>query len=136
MPFSNQLSRRERQIMDIVYQLGEASAKDIEASLVNPPSYSAIRATIKNLETKGFLAHREQDLKYIFYPTIDHAEARDTAIDRLLKTFFEGSASQAMNTLLDLSIDDISEKELEKMNAMIEKAKKEKKKPGTQLKNT
>lgn len=128
MPLSSQLSRRERQIMDIVYELGEASAKDMEANLPNPPGYSAIRATMNKLETKGFLAHRERDLKYVYYPLIDHQEARDSALQRLLKTFFEGSASQAMSTLLDLSKDSVTEKELDELNKLLENAKKEKQK--------
>jgi len=126
MPVSNNLSRRERQILEIVYELGEASAKDIEERLPNPPSYSAIRATMNKLETKKFLAHRERDLKYIYYPTIKHAEASSNALQRLLKTFFDGSASQAMSALLDISKDKISKKELEELNALLEKAKKEK----------
>ena len=80
MPLSSQLSRRERQIMDIVYELSEASAKGMEAHLVNPPGYSAIRAPINKLETKGFLVHRERDLKYVYYPLIDHLEAREPAL--------------------------------------------------------
>lgn len=126
MPLSSQLSRRERQIMDIVYELGEASAKDMEAHLPNPPGYSAIRATMNKLETKGFLAHRERDLKYFYYPLIDHQEAKESALQRLLKTFFEGSASQAMSTLLDLSKDSVTEKELDELNKLLENAKKEK----------
>ena len=131
MPSPSQLSRRERQIMDIVYELGEASAKDMEAHLPNPPGYSAIRATMNKLETKGFLAHRERDLKYIYYPLIDHQEARESALQRLLKTFFEGSASQAMSTLLDLSKDSVTEKELDELNKLLENAKKEKLKQRT-----
>lgn len=123
MPVSSNLSRRERQIMEIVYELGEASAKDIEERLPNPPGYSAIRATMNKLEVKKFLAHREQDLKYVYYPTIKHVEARSTALQRLLKTFFDGSASQAMSALLDMSKDDISAQELEEMKKLIEKAK-------------
>ena len=125
MPSPSQLSRRERQIMDIVYELGEASAKDMEAHLPNPPGYSAIRATMSKLETKGFLAHRERDLKYIYYPLIDHQQARESALQRL-KTFFDGSASQAMSTLLDLNKDSVTEKELDELNKLLENAKKEK----------
>lgn len=123
MPVSSNLSRRERQIMEIVYELGEASAKDIEERLPNPPGYSAIRATMNKLEVKKFLAHREQDLKYVYYPTIKLVEARSTALQRLLKTFFDGSASQAMSALLDMSKDDISGQELEEMKKLIENAK-------------
>lgn len=126
MPMSQNLSRRERQIMEIVYELGEASAKDVEARLPNAPSYSAIRATMVKLEDKAFLAHREQDLKYIYYPTIEHDDARSTALQRLLKTFFSGSAKQAMSTLLDMSVDEVSEDELMEMKRMIESARKSK----------
>lgn len=126
MPVALPLSRRERQIMDIVYELGECSGKDIEGKISDPPSYSAIRATVAKLERKGFLNHRERDLKYYFYPTIDPKEARVSAIQRLLKTFFDGSASQAMSTMLDLSIDQVSEQDLDKLNQLINKAKLEK----------
>jgi len=126
MPRSAHLSRRERQIMDIVYELSEASAKDIEGKLPNPPSYSAIRATMNKLETKGFLAHRERDLKYVYYPLVDHQQASASALQRLLKTFFEGSATQAMSTLLDISKDEVTTDELDELNALIEKARKEK----------
>lgn len=126
MPISHQLSRREREIMEIVYELGEASAKDVQARLPNAPSYSAIRATMAKLEDKSFLAHREQDLKYIYYPTIETADARNTALQRLLKTFFSGSAKQAMSTLLDISADEVSDAELKEMQSMIDKARKAK----------
>ncbi|GJM13366.1 MAG: hypothetical protein DHS20C12_17690 [Pseudohongiella sp.] len=128
MPQPSQLSRRERQIMDIVYELGEASAKDMQEHMPNPPGYSAIRATMNKLETKGFLGHREQDLKYVYYPLIDHQQARESALQRLLKTFFEGSASQAMSTLLDLSKDSVTEKELDELNELLESARQEKQK--------
>ncbi|MCI5105101.1 MAG: BlaI/MecI/CopY family transcriptional regulator [Pseudomonadales bacterium] len=125
MPVSQNLSRRERQIMEIIYELGEASAKDVQARLPNAPGYSAIRATMNKLEDKAFLSHREQDLKYIYFPTIEHDQARSTALQRLLKTFFSGSAKQAMSTLLDLSLDEVSDKELKEMQAMINKARKQ-----------
>ena len=125
MPVSQNLSRRERQIMEVIYELGEASAKDVQARLPDAPGYSAIRATMNKLEDKAFLSHREQDLKYIYFPTIEHDQARSTALQRLLKTFFSGSAKQAMSTLLDLSLDEVSDKELQEMQAMINKARKQ-----------
>jgi predicted transcriptional regulator len=125
MPVSQNLSRRERQIMEVIYELGEASAKDVQARLPDAPGYSAIRATMNKLEDKAFLSHREQDLKYIYFPTIEHDQARSTALQRLLKTFFSGSAKQAMSTLLDLSLDEVSDKELKEMQAMINKARKQ-----------
>jgi len=123
---SNHLSRRERQIMDILFQLSEASAKQVQEHLPEAPSYSAIRAMLAKLETKGFIAHRESNLKYIYFPTVDHKQASESAIQRLLKTFFDGSASQAMSALLDISKDNVSAQELDQLNALIEKAKKEK----------
>ena len=123
MPKFNQLSRRERQIMDIVYELGEASAKDIEQRLPDAPSYSAIRATMNKLARKEFLAVTERDLKYFYSPTIDHEEASRTAVRRLLRTFFKDSPSLAMNTLLDLSKEDISTQELDRLKKVIEEAK-------------
>jgi BlaI family penicillinase repressor len=126
MPNSSQLSRRERQIMDLIYEMSEASAKDILAALPNPPSYSAIRATVNKLEKKGYLAHREQDLKYIYFPTIDHEEARVSAIQRLLKIFFGGSTSQAVTAMLNLNMNEISTEDLEELDAMIDRARIEK----------
>ncbi len=126
MPVSQNLSRRERQIMEIVYELGEASAKDVEAKLPDAPSYSAIRATMNKLEDKGFLSHREQDLKYVYFPTIEHEDARSSALQRLLQTFFSGSAKQAMSTLLDMSVDEVSDAELDELKAMIESARQSK----------
>ena len=117
------LSRRERQIMDIVYELNEASAKEIMTKLPEPPSYSAVRAMLSKLETKGHLKHRESELKYVYSPTIDQRDARKSAILRLLKTFFDGSVSQAMNALIDLSSDEISEQELDELENLIEQAK-------------
>ncbi len=126
MSLSNHLSRRERQIMDIVFELGEASAKEVQSRMTDAPSYSAIRATIAKLEKKGFLNHRAEDLKYVYFPTIDQKEAKRSAMSKLLKTFFDGSASQAMSTLLNLSKDEISDKELEELERMIEEARAKK----------
>jgi len=126
MALPSQLSRRERQIMDVIFELSEASAKEILERIPDPPSYSAIRATLNNLERKGFLAHRERDLKYIYFPTADPEETKRGAINRLLRTFFDGSASLAMSKLLDVSKDEVSEEELEQLQDMIEAAKKEK----------
>ncbi len=126
MPLAIHLSRRERQIMDIVYEMSEVSAKDVEAKLPNAPSYSAIRAMMAKLEKKGFLQHREQNLKYIYFPTVDHQQAQENAINRLLRTFFDGSASQAMSAMLDLSIEEVSETELESLKSLIDQAKEKK----------
>lgn len=128
MPSAMHLSRRERQIMDIVYELGEVSAKDVQGKLPNPPSYSAIRAMLVKLEKKGFLDHKEQNLKYIYFPTVDHQSARTNAINRLLRTFFDGSPSQAMSAMLDISLDEVSDGDLENLKLIIEDAKQKKSK--------
>ena len=135
MPNSSQLSRRERQIMDLIYEMNEASAKDILAALPNPPSYSAIRATVNKLEKKGYLAHRAQELKYIYFPTVDHKQARISAIQRLLKIFFDGSTSQAVTAMLDLNMSEISAEDLEELDAMIDRARIQKTRT-TDLRNT
>ncbi len=126
MPKSIHLSRRERQIMDIVYELSEATAKEIMTRLPDPPSYSAVRAMLSKLETKGHLKHRESELKYVYSPTVDQKVASKSAVSRLLKTFFDGSVSQAMNALIDLSSDKISEQELDELESLIEQAKRKK----------
>ncbi|MEX2131441.1 MAG: BlaI/MecI/CopY family transcriptional regulator [Pseudohongiellaceae bacterium] len=118
------LSRRERQIMDIVYELNEASAKEVLDRLPNPPGYSAVRAMLNKLEVKGHLRHRESELRYIYFPTVDHNAARQSAISGLLKTFFEGSVSQAVSALISTSQQEISERELDELKKLVEQAKK------------
>ncbi len=123
MANATHLSRRERQIMDIVYELKEASAKQVLARLPDPPGYSAVRAMLARLEAKGQLQHREQDLKYIYFPAHDHDDARRSAISRLVKTFFDGSVAQAMNAMIDVSGDGVSDRELEELERLIEKVR-------------
>lgn len=121
------LSRRERQIMDIVYELGEATAQQVLDKLPDPPGYSAVRAMLRKLEGKEHIAHKEEGAKYVFYPLVEHEQASKNAISRLVKTFFDGSASQAVNALLGMSMDEIPEQELEKLETMIREAKKKEK---------
>lgn len=126
MPSVTHLSRRERQIMDIIYELREATAKQVLARLPDPPSYSAVRALLAKLENKGQLQHREQDLKYVYFPAHDHEDAQRSAVSRLLKTFFDGSVSQAMSAMIDLSEEKVSDQELAELQQLIEKAKNRK----------
>lgn len=112
--------------MDIVYELKEASAKQVMQRLPDPPGYSAVRALLAKLEDKGELQHREQHLKYIYYPAHDREDVRRSALTRLLKTFFDGSVSQAMNAMIDLSGDDVSDRELLELEQLIEKARSRK----------
>ena len=120
------LSRRERQIMDIVYELGEASAQQVMDRLPEPPSYSAVRAMLRKLEEKEHIAHKETGAKYVFYPLVKHGQASKNAISRLVKTFFDGSTGLAVNALLGMSLKDIPEHELDEIEELIRKAKKSK----------
>lgn len=118
------LSRRERQIMDIMYQLAEATAQEVMERLPDPPSYSAVRAMLRKLEEKEHVMHREEGARYVYYPVVDHEQASRNAIMRLVKTFYDGSAVQAVNALLGMSVDDISREELEEIEHMIAAAKR------------
>lgn len=123
----NSLSRREREIMDIVYERGKASATDIHAALAEPPSLSATRATIRILEEKGHLRHEESGLKYLFVPAVPAERAKQSALAHLVQTFFQGSPGNAMAALLDDSAGRLSPAELDRLGRMIADAKKERK---------
>jgi predicted transcriptional regulator len=120
-----ELSRRERQIMDIVYQLGSASAAEVRARLPQPPSYSAVRAMLRVLEDKGHLEHRQDGPRYVYEATIPVETARRSAVDRLLRTFFDNSLGEAVATLLDTAPSKLSREELDQLADMIEQAKQE-----------
>jgi len=119
------LSRRERQIMDIIYQLGQATAAEVMENLPDPPSYSAVRAMLKILEDKGHLRHKQQGPRYVFLPTVSREKAKRSAVKHLLQTFFDGSAESAVATLLDVSRSDLSNADLDRLNSLISQAKKE-----------
>src|SRR5712675_1322946 len=97
---STQLSRREREIMDIVYARGKVSAADVAAALADPPSYSSVRALLRILEEKGHLRHREDGPRYIYLPTEPRAQASRSALRRVVDTFFDGSLSGAVAALV------------------------------------
>ena len=118
------LSRRERQIMDVIYSSGQASAMEVLDGLPDPPSYSAIRALLRILEEKGHLKHRKSGTKFIYQPTKSRKQAGKTAVKRLLKTFFDDSAEQAVAALLDASDTKLSRDELNGLSKLIDKAKK------------
>lgn len=118
------LSRRERQIMAVIYRLGRATAAEVLAELSDPPSYSAVRAHLRILEEKGHLAHRSDGPRYVYSPTLPREEAREGALKHLVQTFFDGSASQAMAALLETR-EGITPRELEQLSRLIEKARKE-----------
>jgi len=111
--------------MEIIYRSGEATAADVLADLPDPPSYSAVRAMLRILEEKGHLEHRQDGPRYVFTPTVSREHARKSALEQVVQTFFDDSAGQAMAALLDLSADDLSPAELDRLSAMIENARKE-----------
>jgi len=119
------LSRRERQILDILYRRGKASASEVRESLDDPPSYSAVRALLRVLEDKGHVKHERDGLKYVYVPTVNPDKAKRSAMKHLLDTFFGGSPEQIVAALLDVSSRRLTREELDRMAEMIEKAKQE-----------
>ena len=111
--------------MDVLYRLGKATAAEVHAAIPDPPGYSAVRAMLRVLEDKKHVRHEEKDLRYVFIPTVPREKARRSAVRHLLDTFFDGSAEQAMATLLDVSARNLSQKELDRLAALVEKAKQE-----------
>lgn len=123
----NPLSRRERDIMDALHELGdEASAEDIRSRLPNPPGYSAVRAMLVRLEAKGVIRHKEKGLRYVYSPTTPRSAARRSALQRLIRVFFGGSSGEAVTALLEG--EEWTQDELDEMSERIEQLKKEREK--------
>lgn len=120
-----QLSRRERQILDVLYQRGPSTAAEIQAGLPESPSYSAVRALLRILEDKGHIKHQERGARYVYTPKVSRGRARRSALAHMVQTFFGGSAEQAMTALLDASAADLSDEELDRLAELIAKARKE-----------
>jgi BlaI family penicillinase repressor len=119
------LSRRERQIMEILYQRGKASASEVRESMDDAPGYSAVRAMLRVLEEKGHIKHQAEGLKYVYLPIVTRDKAKRTAVKHLLDTFFGDSPEQVVAALLDVSSKRLTREELDRMAEMIEKAKRE-----------
>jgi predicted transcriptional regulator len=127
MPAPEKLSRREREIMDALFALGDsASAEDIRERLTDPPSYSAVRAMLVKLEAKGFIRHRAEGLRYVYSPTTPRAAAQKKAVGNLMRVFFGGSASQAVSALLKQ--EHWTDDELEALRTEIELVRKNRRK--------
>ena len=124
------LSRRERQIMDILYQRGRATASAIHQGLPDAPSYSAVRAKLRVLEEKGHVRHEAEMLRYVYVPTVPREAARRSALRHMIATFFDGSVEQAMAAMLDISAARASQEELDRIASLIEAAKKDSKGDG------
>lgn len=120
----NDLSRRGRQIMDALHELGdEAPAEDIRRKLPDPPSYSAVRAMLAKLEAKGAIRHKEEGPRYVYSPTTRRSAARRSALERLVRVFFGGSSGEAVSALLDA--EEWSPEELAEISRRIDRLKKE-----------
>ena len=122
---STGLSRRERQIMDILYQRGKVSAAEVRQAMPDAPSYSAVRAMLRILEEKGHVKHQAEGMKYVYAPTVARDKAKRSAVKHLLDTFFADSPAQIVAALLDVSSTRLTREELDRMSEMIEKAKRE-----------
>ena len=125
MPENVTLSRRERQIMDILYRLGSGTAAEVQQHLPEAPSYSAVRALLRILEDKGHLKHAYDGPRYVYAPVVSRPVAQKSALKQMLRTFFDGSTSQAVAALLDMSAKDLSEAELDRLAKLVEQAKSE-----------
>ena len=123
-PDHRDLSRRERQILDILYQRGQATAAEVQSALPEPPSYSAVRALLRILEEKGHVRHEQDGPRYVYVPTVARDNAQRSAMRHLLQTFFDGSAEQAISALLDDSSAKLSPAELDRLARMIDSARK------------
>jgi predicted transcriptional regulator len=122
---SEGLTRRERQIMDVIYRLGSAAVADVQSEMPDPPSYSTVRALMGVLTEKGELTYTRDGPRYVYRPTTPREEARTSALERVLSTFFDGSPTKAMAALMDLSADDMTDEELDRLESLVKEARRE-----------
>ncbi|HZS60048.1 MAG TPA: BlaI/MecI/CopY family transcriptional regulator [Gemmatimonadaceae bacterium] len=119
------LSRRERQIMNVLFRRGEGTVADVMDEMPDPPSYSAVRAMLRTLEDKGHVKHHEDGPRYVYKPTVAKESARQTAVEHLVQTFFDGSTAQAVAALLDGSARALTKEERARLTALIRRASEE-----------
>lgn len=119
------LSRRERQIMDILYQKGRATASEIHGEMADAPTYSAVRAKLRVLEEKGHIRHEEEALRYVYLPVVGRDSARRSALRHMVSTFFGGSVEETVAALLDLSAANLGRQDLDRISRMVEQARKD-----------
>ena len=120
----DELSRRERQIMTVLYRLGEATAADVAQALKDDPGYHTVRVTLANLEKKGAVKHRRDAQRYVYAPAVERDRATKTEVKKLVRTFFNGSPSRAILALLDMSGEKLSASELAEIESWIEANKR------------
>ena len=125
MPKTKDLTRREREIMDILHRLRRATAHEVQDNLADPPSYSAVRALLRLLEERGHVRHVEDGTRYVYLPSQGKSEARKSALAHVVRTFFEGSVEQAMVALVESSRSKLSRDELDRIAELVDRAKKE-----------
>jgi predicted transcriptional regulator len=118
------LTRRERQIMDILYRLGRGTAGEVMSDLTGDPSYSTVRAQLRVLEEKGHVRHEEVGLRYVYTPTLPRHEVRQSALRHLVETFFEGSTQKVVAALLGSEGTKVSQEELDRIAELVDKARK------------
>jgi predicted transcriptional regulator len=123
MSKTSALTRREREIMDILYRSGRATAHQVLEGLADPPSYSAVRALLRLLEERGHVKHTQDGQRYVYSPAVARGDARKSALSHLVKTFFAGSVEEAVAALVDRS--KLSRAELDRLSEIIDRAKKE-----------
>jgi len=119
------LSRRERQIMDVLFARGRATGQEIQEGLPDKPNYSSVRTILRVLERKGYVRHVEEKLRYVYEPTVARETARRSALQRMIRTFFDGSAKEAAAALLDPAPFHLTEEELKELGRLVDRAKKE-----------
>jgi predicted transcriptional regulator len=124
-PSFNELSRRERQVLDLVYGRGRATANEVMQGMTEPPSYSSVRSVLRLLEQKGFLRHEADGPRHVYIPLIRRDRAQRSALKHLLKTFFDDSPEGVVTALLDVSRSKLSKQELAKIEALIKDAKED-----------
>ena len=124
-PFQSHLSRRERQIMEAVYRLEEASVAATQDELPDDPGYHAVRVAMAKLEDKGYLTHRQEGRKYVYSPEISRDEAKRSALGHLVQTYFSGAPTEVLLTLLNMSAEDLDDKDIAELEAWIEDAKED-----------
>jgi len=127
MPPTDPLSRRERQIMDILYRLERASAKEVMEQMEDAPGYSSVRTLLRKLLEKGHIDHIEEGMRYVYFPLVERKQASRSALSNVVTTFFGDSPYLAVNSLLDMSIHELSDDELERLDQLIQAKKKNKK---------